>query len=77
MHSNRRPDEEGIETAGGVHLRHPLQIPTADLMKKGLRLFAVVIVGLKQNSNRRPDEEGIETQQHYSYSQSVGFQPQT
>ena len=38
--SNRRPDEEGIKTY--LPLRRPLswRIPTADLMKKGLRPLA-------------------------------------
>ena len=36
-HSNRRPDEEGIKTLlVGAALQYQV-IPTADLMKKGLR----------------------------------------
>ena len=39
MHSNRRPDEEGIKTqVVAPDVAHDA-IPTADLMKKGLRLI--------------------------------------
>ena len=35
--SNRRPDEEGIKTVPSRHASRRRCIPTADLMKKGLR----------------------------------------
>ena len=37
-HSNRRPDEEGIKTLPECDRSDRMYIPTADLMKKGLRL---------------------------------------
>ena len=62
--SNRRPDEEGIKT----HWRRPINleivIPTADLMKKGLRLGRFNFAPHGVHSNRRPDEEGIKTPSH-------------
>ena len=60
-YSNRRPDEEGIKTSGCPTLRTPCIIPTADLMKKGLRRHTVAHVDGPIDSNRRPDEEGIKT----------------
>ena len=36
-HSNRRSDEEGIETSRSCPAGSRRKIPTADLMKKGLR----------------------------------------
>ena len=38
-HSNRRPDEEGIKTETGTQFPDTSSIPTADLMKKGLRHY--------------------------------------
>ena len=38
-----------------------MAIPTADLMKKGLRQEALAVPRRSFNSNRRPDEEGIKT----------------
>ena len=38
MDSNRRPDEEGIKTSWSGRCNACPGIPTADLMKKGLRL---------------------------------------
>ena len=37
MYSNRRPDEEGIKTGADLLSARLAAIPTADLMKKGLR----------------------------------------
>ena len=54
------------------------RIPTADLMKKGLRRpagRALARDGI--NSNRRPDEEGIKTGIRKMLSREPGFQPQT
>ena len=42
--SNRRPDEEGIETALVDAMDHVHENPTADLMKKGLRRLAAGLV---------------------------------
>ena len=39
LYSNSRPDEEGIKTEGVSLDAHELPIPTADLMKKGLRPY--------------------------------------
>ena len=50
------------------------KIPTADLMKKGLRHCGVHDKYTESDSNRRPDEEGIKTQamcptaSQYNYS---------
>ena len=43
-HSNRRPDEEGIETCRANPSSPTPPIPTADLMKKGLRLVAIAFL---------------------------------
>ena len=40
---------------------NPQPIPTADLMKKGLRLTSDALMTAVKHSNRRPDEEGIKT----------------
>ena len=61
MDSNRRPDEEGIKTVDEAFLVIEY-IPTADLMKKGLRSPVISETLSLLNSNRRPDEEGIKTQ---------------
>ena len=37
INSNRRPDEEGIKTWKNLLSERIIDIPTADLMKKGLR----------------------------------------
>ena len=60
--SSRRPDEEGIKTSvGGRHPRCQC-IPTADLMKKGLRHAQVGVEGTRLvTPTSRPDEEGIKT----------------
>ena len=60
-HSNRRPDEEGIKTSDTIPAPEAGIIPTADLMKKGLRLCGDVHQVFVRYSNRRPDEEGIKT----------------
>ena len=59
--SNRRPDEEGIKTFFGSDAPPFASIPTADLMKKGLRQQGAEEQMLICHSNRRPDEEGIKT----------------
>ena len=59
--SNRRPDEEGIKTPRENSRSLSLVIPTADLMKKGLRQWRKEMRKRKEDSNRRPDEEGIKT----------------
>ena len=61
MHSNRRPDEEGIKTVRGRWWGCRARIPTADLMKKGLRQIQSCHSSSESHSNRRPDEEGIKT----------------
>ena len=42
-HSNSRPDEEGIKTSPSNTVSRAASIPTADLMKKGLRLIVHII----------------------------------
>ena len=61
LDSNRRPDEEGIKTPTRRGISPEAQIPTADLMKKGLRLSIPYTRHVFMHSNRRPDEEGIKT----------------
>ena len=75
--SNRRPDEEGIKTYLYVRVTSWPCIPTADLMKKGLRPQSSRSVRIRIDSNRRPDEEGIKTSRSGSGSVSPKFQPQT
>ena len=76
-HSNRRPDEEGIKTHLPDRAFELSLIPTADLMKKGLRLDAIEFAVREQDSNRRPDEEGIKTLLHDLDGLLRIFQPQT
>ena len=59
--SNSRPDEEGIKTLVAAGVQHREGIPTADLMKKGLRPGTAQDLRHGQHSNSRPDEEGIKT----------------
>ena len=60
-HSNSRPDEEGIKTIADVDVADDHEIPTADLMKKGLRHVGSGGLPHLGHSNSRPDEEGIKT----------------
>ena len=53
--------KKGLRRQDLVALPHAVHIPTADLMKKGLRPVMGAAVGNGLNSNRRPDEEGIKT----------------
>ena len=77
IQSNRRPDEEGIETLPFRNVVFPGMNPTADLMKKGLRLAYSVNDVERNKSNRRPDEEGIETDSQADVAVEVEIQPQT
>ena len=54
-------------------------IPTADLMKKGLRLKTDLAAtpDTVVDSNRRPDEEGIKTNRMRNRTHMTTFQPQT
>ena len=61
LDSNRRPDEEGIKTDLADSGDMTGLIPTADLMKKGLRRSSRAWSASRAYSNRRPDEEGIKT----------------
>ena len=52
--------KKGLRRSGRlIRLHH--HIPTADLMKKGLRPDLRHLVRQQHHSNRRPDEEGIKT----------------
>ena len=54
--------KKGLRHIPGCNTASLLPIPTADLMKKGLRLPLITGTYLEEwNSNRRPDEEGIKT----------------
>ena len=80
VHSNRRPDEEGIKTTCPAAGRcSKVYIPTADLMKKGLRPPPRSHLShRRRDSNRRPDEEGIKTHpgmQHREFAADSNRRP--
>ena len=76
VNSNSRPDEEGIKTYL-EKMGHPLNdIPTADLMKKGLRLLGralspqvrTIPTADLMKKGLRPGQRIVERPVHYSNS---------
>ena len=77
-HSNRRPDEEGIKTFMPLPPSPETPIPTADLMKKGLRRGDVAVLAT-------PDviptadlmKKGLRHLERVAFLGVEKFQPQT